>query len=184
MISGDYATERLLRQAYHVLAYDNVIPFDRPDEELEAQLPEQFAVCDEGSANWVVRRVNEARAYARRVKEWAERETQRARREETFFLKRFRYELEVWLVAELKSRGSKQKSINLPAGRLGTRKSKGKLVIHDEQAALGWARDHCPDAIQTVERVAKQPLNKHLETTSELPPGTTLEDPAEHLYIN
>ena len=36
MLAGDYATERLLRQAYHVLAHDNVIPFDLGVQLVEA----------------------------------------------------------------------------------------------------------------------------------------------------
>ncbi|MEM6552612.1 MAG: hypothetical protein AAF750_10865 [Planctomycetota bacterium] len=50
------------------------IPFDRPDEEMAAQVPERFVVRDEASANWVARRITEARAYAKRVHQWAEQE--------------------------------------------------------------------------------------------------------------
>jgi hypothetical protein len=74
-----------------------VVPFENEDGELAEQVPERFAVRDEASANWVVRRVVEARTYAERVKAWAEREQRRARREERFFLHRFGAELDRWL---------------------------------------------------------------------------------------
>ena len=55
-----------------------------------------FVVRDASSANWVVRKIVEARAYAQRVKAWAELEQRRAQREEDVLLRRFGVELEAW----------------------------------------------------------------------------------------
>ena len=159
------------------------IPFDRENDELIAQLPERFAVTDAASANWVVRRIVQARAYAQRVKDWADLETRRARREEAFFLQRFGGDLETWLARELAERQSRQKSVNLPAGRVGRRSVAEKLVVEDEQAVLAWARVHLPEAIKSIEAVSKSILNDRFRDTGELPPGVTLHPAHESLVI-
>ncbi|MEM6392782.1 MAG: host-nuclease inhibitor Gam family protein [Planctomycetota bacterium] len=159
------------------------IPFDMPPADLEAQVPERFQVTDNTSANWVVRRITEARAYAKRVATWAESEARRARREEEFFLARFSPELQAWLNRELAQRGGKQKSVNLPAGRVGFRLKAAKLVIDDNAAVRDWAKTHCPEAVVTVERLAKTHLNQHFEAMGELPVGSTLEPEHDALYI-
>ena len=61
-----------------------------------AAAPEAFRVCDEASANWVVRRIAEARKYAEHVEAWAATELRRAEREERFLLERFGPQLEAW----------------------------------------------------------------------------------------
>ena len=43
------------------------------------QVPEKFRVADEDSANWLIKKIVEARQYAARVKAWADREVRRAR---------------------------------------------------------------------------------------------------------
>ena len=161
------------------------IPFDMPDTEMEAQVPEQFAVHDEASANWVVRKIVGARAYAERVQSWAEQEAQRARREERFFLGRFGLELNRWLRQQLTENGGRAKSVNLPAGRVGLRTAKPRLVVDDETAAMNWAKSHCADAVTVAvsERLLKQPLHDHFAETGELPDGTRLEPEHDNLYI-
>ena len=163
--------------------HNDEIPFALPDKEMEAQVPDRFTVHDEQTANWVVRRVVEARGYAQRVKEWAEAEQRRARREEDFFLGRFGVDINRWLNAELSKRGGKAKSINLPAGRVGLRHRGAKIEVIDPDAVMDWARANCPEAIKQSESLLKTPLNEHFESTGELPAGTTLESERTDLYI-
>lgn len=163
--------------------YTAVIPFDRPDEELEAQVPERFEVRDEQTANWVVRRIVEARMYAERVQAWAEAEKRRARREEDFFTARFGLDIERWLRGELERRKGKAKSVPLPAGRVGLRHTGAKLEVLDPDAVLAWAREHCPEAIKHSESLRKTPLNEHFEATGELPEGVHLQPPRDDFYI-
>jgi len=59
------------------------------------EVPSTFAVTDAASANWVIRKIVEARAYAARVRHWSALEIRRAEREEQFFIRRFGVELEV-----------------------------------------------------------------------------------------
>ena len=47
------------------------------EDHLLPQVPDKFRVHDEKTANWVVRKVVEARNYAKKAKEWAEREVMR-----------------------------------------------------------------------------------------------------------
>src|SRR4051812_34057237 len=67
---------------------------DDAEAELAVTVPERFAVTDEASANWLVRKVLEARRYAERVEAWAAAEMRRARRDEAFLLGRFGSDLE------------------------------------------------------------------------------------------
>jgi len=159
------------------------IPFDMPDTEMEAQVPEQFTVHDEASANWVVRKIIEARAYAARVKAWAKYETCRARREERFFLQRFGNELDGWIRSQLAAEGGKRESVGLPAGTVGYRVVPAKLILDDKNAAIEWAKLHCPHAVVTSNRLLRQPLNEHLAQTGELPPGVRLDPEHSRFYI-
>ena len=163
--------------------YSANIPFDRPDEELEAQVPERFTADNEQSINWIVRRIVEARAYADRVEAFAAAENRRARREEAFFVGRFGLQIERWLLSELERRGGKAKSINLPAGRVGLRSVGPKLEVLDPDAVLAWAREHCPEAIKQTESLRKTPLNEHFEATGELPEGVQIQPQRDDFYI-
>jgi hypothetical protein len=57
-----------------------------PPLSAEVAPPDTFVVNDAMSANWLLRKIVEARAYAKHVKEWANGELRRAEREEMFFI--------------------------------------------------------------------------------------------------
>ena len=145
-----------------------------------------FRISDDFSANSVVRRVVAARHYAERVKAWAAAETKRAERKEQFYLWKYGRDLEGWLdrqLSEPDQPGPARKSINLPAGLVGRRTRPSKLDVTDQDRALAWARTHCPDAIQTQEKLTMSALNAHFADTGELPDGTTLADAEDVFYI-
>src|SRR5437870_2612266 len=98
----------------------------------EFMVPEEFGVVDDSSANWVVRRITEARAYAKRCAEWCEREQVRARRTEEFFLFRYSAQLSTWTQGKIAEQGGRRKSVSLPAGLVGFRHEPAKLVVEDE----------------------------------------------------
>ena len=52
------------------------------DLEILKTVPKQFSIDSEKAANWLIRKVLNARNYAAAVKEWAAREQRRAEREE------------------------------------------------------------------------------------------------------
>ena len=156
-------------------------PSAPPDEGIH--LPDQFRVHDSKSANWVVRKIAQARAYADRIDIWAEAERRRARREEEFFLRQFHAQLYSWLTAELRERGGKAKSINLPAGRVGLRRNLARLKVTDASVALAWAREHRPQAIRRSESVPKSQLTDHFKATGELPAGTIIIPERDDMYV-
>lgn len=144
---------------------------------------EAFTVKDERTANWVIKKILEHRAYRKRVSEWAETEQARAQRTEDFLLNRFGAELREWLQQALVQRRSRQKSINLPAGRLGLRRKEQRLVVKDQKALVDWAKAHAPHLVRTLETVSKQALNEHFLESGELAPGVSLEPAGDCLYV-
>lgn len=129
---------------------------------LEIATPEQFAIVDAKSANWVIRRIMEAREYAQQVDEWAEAEKSRAAHAEAFFLERYGAQLEEFArtaIAEQNGRFKHEprKSLKLPAGTIGFRaqpRPKGcpGVRVVDEQAVIEWCRRKLPAAIRITER--------------------------------
>lgn len=171
------------------------------DSAAMSRIGDAFRVDDDMSANWVVRRITEARAYARRVEAWAATEIRRAEADERYFLARFGGQLEQWLRQAIAREGSRRKSVPLPAGTVGLRKAQDRLEVIDSSQVMAWARQHLPGAIRVTvnaagddavavqrwcqqhlptasveERVSKSDLNEHVQRTGELPEGAT------HLY--
>ena len=152
--------------------------FDVPDPPDNA-----FCVTDELAANWVVRRIIAARAYADHVKQWAEGELRRAEREEQFFWMRFGPQLKNWTANELSRQKTKRKSVKLPAGMLGFKNLAPKLVVLNDVIVLNWARKELPEAIKVTETVSKTSLNEHFEKTGEIPNGVQVEPAKEQFYV-
>ena len=160
--------------------------FDDPESILDAEpeVPEAFRVQDEDSANWVVRKINEARGRAERVKAWAKKEQERAAKEEDFFLRRFGPELEAWTRSQLTG---KKKSIPLPGGTVGFRKKAERLIVDDDRAIVAWAKQAHPELVVTVvkESVPAVDLNALLKRTGEVPPDAAahIEPEADQFYV-
>lgn len=153
------------------------------DIEVLESVPKQFAIIDDRSANWLVKRIVAARDYADRVKQWAEQEQRRAAREEQTLLYLFGRQAEEWAREEIAKTKSKRKSLNLPAGPIGFRRCPARLVVDDEATVLEWARTSCPAAVQTVERLSKSALNTHFGNNGELPPDGARVDPAQEKFF-
>ena len=151
------------------------------DDALE--LNERFHVLDEGSANWVLRKIAECRAYRDRVARWAQAETLRAERQEAFLRRRFGNELEAWAREQIGKQHGRRRSIALPAGVLGFRREPIKLLVVDEGVLVGWCRTHLPAAIRTTESLLRSEIQAHIKTTGECPVGAELGGGAERFYI-
>jgi hypothetical protein len=150
----------------------------------EPDVPDQFRVHDDNSANWVVREIAERRAYIKRCAEWCAREQSRAKHEEEFFLYRFGSELQEYAKKKIVAFGGRRKSINLPAGTLGFRTDSLKLIIDDEPAVIAWALKYFPKAVTRIERLSKSDLNEHLKLTGEIPStGAHIEPAQEKFYV-
>jgi hypothetical protein len=147
------------------------------------QVPDKFRVADEDSANWLIKKIVEARQYTARVKAWADREVRRAERDEDFFLSRFGPQLQAWATLQVEALGGRRKSINLPAGSVGYRTCPAKLVVEDEEQVLRWAKAMCPAAVVTVMTISKTVLNDHFAATGELADGVRHESKTERFYV-
>jgi hypothetical protein len=186
---------------------------DNPEHELSIQVPQSFCVRDELTANWVVRKIKEARAYAEHVEAWAAAEMERARREEEFFMMTFGGQLEQFATAQLLKQKSRRKSLPLPAGTLAFRSQPERMTVQDEAALLQWAKLHRPEAVRievavdaTVEkqlrqwlnryapdviederkmrnRVSRRVVNEHFQLTGELPGGCAVEPEHEKFCV-
>jgi hypothetical protein len=144
---------------------------------------ETFTVKDADSANWVIRKIAEARAYAERAKRWADAEVRRARRAEEFFVARFGEQLRRWTIAELASRHSSSKSISMPAGRIGFRTQPVRVEVVDSEAAIAWCKQNLPSAVEARESLAKSVVTERALKTGELPPGCKLAGGDERFFI-
>ena len=144
---------------------------------------ERFHVRDEGSANWVVRKIAECRSYRDHVARWAQAETLRAERQEIFLMRRFAGELEAWAREQIGKQHGRAKSLSLPAGVLGFRREPTKLIVVDERALVGWCRTHLPAAIRTTESLLRSEVQAHIKMTGECPTGAELGGGQERFYI-
>lgn len=153
------------------------------NEEQIADVPEGFAVRDANSANWVIRKIVEARKYGEKVQAWAAAELRRAQREEEFFLRRFGVELEDWVRKRTQIQNDGRKSVSLPAGVVGFRIEQTKLEITDEAALINWCKANLPEAVKTVENVLKSAVMGHFKATGECPTGAEIGGGIDHLYI-
>ena len=156
----------------------------KPESEivpLDSLPARQFEVTDDNSANWVVRKIVEAEHYARRVKEWAEREIKCSQVEATFFRQRFGPQLEAWARQQLAH--ARRKCVKLPAGTVGFRTEPAKLDVTDEQKLVAWCRRSLPDALKIETRVLKAIVKDHVNQTGEQPDGTNLTGGGQRFYI-
>src|SRR5688500_17737324 len=110
-------------------------------------VPEGFSVRDEQTANWVIRKIIEARQYDRHVQDGAVRDTRRDHADEKFFLHRYGQQVEDWARRQLEHESGRRKSLNLPAGTVGFRNEPQRLDVADDDALLRWCRANLPSAI-------------------------------------
>jgi phage host-nuclease inhibitor protein Gam len=152
------------------------------DIEILKAIPKQFAIVDENSANWLVRKIMAARQYIINVKAWADLEQKRAQREEMTLMFLFGRQIENWTKDQIDKLDGRRKSISLPAGTVGFRSEKRKLVIDDDDTVLGWVRKNLPAAIKTEETLMKSVLNEHFDKTGEVPDVGAHVEPASEKF--
>lgn len=138
------------------------VPADEPPN-----VPAKYSVTDAASANWLVRRIVETRSYADRVRAWAVMEVRRAEREEQFFLHQYGRQLEQWTRTEIETLGGRRRSICLPRGTVGFRRSRARLLICNEAELLRWCHSHLVDALPPSKGTTRLHEGKHLQS-----PGT------------
>ncbi len=154
------------------------------DIEILRGIPKEFRIDCEEHANWLIRKVLAARAYASRVKEFAEQELRRAGREEQTLMFLFGRQIEGWAQSEIAKLNGRRKSLVLPAGTVGFRKVSAKLVIDDEKVVLAWAKQNCPTAIVVVEKLAKSVIDDAMAASGIVPDdGAHVEPETEKFFV-
>ena len=142
-----------------------------------------FAVRCERTANWLVRKVAEHRRYVEKVKRWAVEEAHRAEHEEARLMTLYGGQLQEWARDELARRGGKGKTVYLPAGKVGFRRLRPKLVVVDEGALIEWADANLPNAVVVSRRVLVSRLLEAFEEDGEVPDGSEVIGPRESFFV-
>jgi hypothetical protein len=153
------------------------------NQHVNLSVPENFSVRDAATANWLVRKIVEARAYGKHVREWAARELRRAQNEEKFFLYRYGQQLEDWARQQVDREDGRRKSLKLPAGTIGFRTYPPHLEVKDEQELLRWCKANLPVALAVTEMVLKTVVKNHIASTGELPIGAEVVGGGEKFFI-
>lgn len=150
----------------------------------EPVIPERFHIHDDATANWLVRKIVEARAYAKRCEDWCAREKARTQRDEEFLFFRFGQQLSDHAQKLIIEQGGRRKSVSLPAGTIGFRHEGPKILVDDESLVITWAKQHKPELVSTVERLSKSALNQYVEDTGDVPDvGIRIEPAREKFFI-
>lgn len=161
---------------------------------------------NEITANRVVRRVNELRAYAKRTEEWAAAEIRRTQRQEARLMQWIGPQLETW--ARRRLGGGHRRSIALPGGTISLRRQPVRPAVVDEHEVMAWCRAHLTEAVQldisvagpaiiTVrqwleqigldadvnEKLRRKVITDHVKANGELLPGMDMGGGDERLYI-
>lgn len=115
---------------------------------------EPWRITNLGQAEWAMKRLAEAKGllveYRDQIALW-QACVQRMERAGEWFEER----LKEWGIA---NRNPSRKTLLTAHGTVATREQKPAIAVVDEQAALAWAREHCPEAVKRGEdefRVSK-----------------------------
>lgn len=151
-------------------------------EELEqiayefSDLPDEAVTITHRDANRILQRTAEIERQIKLIAEQEADEIERIRARASELREAHTKRLE-WLgerytpmLADFAAReldGKKERSIKLLSGKIGFRRNPSSLSITDTAAALEWAKDNLPDAVQIKESVGVSPLKSYVEGTGE-----------------
>lgn len=145
------------------------------DETIETtRLP--FSVHDEESAAWAADKILSARERLARVTAACAEMIAEAGREVVDLESLFLPQLEAWARQNPPRKG---RTIRLPVGKLSFRTVPGGPRVTDEAAALEWARQYLPAAVQVREKVLATPIKEYVEQTGEAVPGVEMVESRE-----
>ena len=142
-----------------------------------------FEVRDDASANWLIRKIAEARSYAERCADWADREKRRAQHDEQYLLMRYGGQLANYVRTRIEETGGRRKSVSMPAGAAGFKTTPARLVVDDELAVINWAKQHMPELVITSEKILKSALADHMKSTGEMPDRGVHIEPSREIFF-
>ncbi len=144
-----------------------------------AATPEAFCPTDAGGVDWVLKKMNAARAEAALIRGNAELMARACERQAEHLEWKYGAALQAWLRAELA--GGTKKSKRLFHGVLGYRQKPAAVHVTDTAAALGWAKENLPDAI--IEGLDKKALSAALLDTGVAVPFAAFQPAEDVFYI-
>lgn len=157
-----------------VIIHVDGLRVDADTGEIVGVADETFRVRDRKSAEWVLEKIGRHEAVVemgeRRiafVTDNIRRETAPHARAASWLRAKFGPQLEQWARAELADR--KERSIQTDYGRLGFRKTQGRIAVAKDalERAAAWCEVHAPLAVSMVPKVLVGPLKGR---EAELPP--------------
>ncbi len=138
-----------------------------------------FVPADAAGVDWVLRKMNAARAEAKLVRDNAELMARTCERQADALEWKYGAALQTWLRAEID--GGKKKSVRLYHGVLGYRTKPAAIHVTNPAAALAWARESLPAAI--TEALDKKALTEALLTNGESVPFADFQPAEDVFYI-
>lgn len=122
------------------------------------------------SANTEVERYRDlAQQYKRRIDGWFAESISQTVESIDFF----EGLLKPWVQTELAEKGGRSRSIRLPSGTIGLRKTPDKVEVANEQLALEYCEQELPQALVVKKSLAKAELKASLKGRKRIP-GVTL----------
>jgi hypothetical protein len=122
----------------------------------------EFHVRDQESADWVLRKMLQAKTAIETVKANAEKLIRRHQRELDWLNLRFESELEELASRELKSQ--KTKTLQLSYGALAFRRVAPQVQATED--AIGWLEQLAPDAVKTTKSVLVSQIPEDVVTAA------------------
>lgn len=114
-------------------------------DEVAGPRREPFRIQSVGAADWCMRRVAEAQRRVQDYKDQVTLWTAALRRVEAAG-EWFEARLKEWGVAQ---RTKDTKTFPLAHGTVRTSSKRAAIIVTDEEAAIAWAEQHCPEAVKT-----------------------------------
>jgi len=149
--------------------------------EPDIRVEKRFRVHDERTADWVLQQIARAQDELERITVQYESRKKDLEKRIEWFRKRFGFELEQWARKNLPHN---RKTVKLAHGNLRFRTVKPQVEIVDQEKALDWAKQNCPDAVVVRESVLKTPLKETIFETGEIPDGVEVTPAGEKFSID
>ena len=158
------------------------------DESYNALMEKQaFRVTELASAAWCMRKAREAQeamarnndyaqAMAAKYREWADKENER----HAATIERMRGYLEPWVREQTTG---KRRSVSLPDGTAGFRRTPQRIEYRDETAVVVWAEGKAPEKVVVKKTLPKAAAKELIEATGEVPECVDLIEGEDRFYM-
>lgn len=122
-------------------------------DEATTQESTPFAITDEGSANWYLRRMATIAAEKIRIAAQAEKMIAELDADAQGLKFLYQHQLEAYTRAELASRGNRRKTLHLLQGSCAFKTVPPSVRVGDPAAAFAYAKENALPCIETTERL-------------------------------